>query len=66
MLEASINLGAPLDSILSVKGLLEETGFVDVKQKIACWPMTVWAKDPRYKKIGKSLNACRQGVLVWQ
>lgn len=53
MLEASINLGAPLDSILSVKKLLEEVGFVDVQQKVAVWPMTWWAKDPRFKKIGK-------------
>jgi hypothetical protein len=52
MLEASINLGAPLDSILSVKPFLEEVGFVDIQQNASCWPMTWWAKDPRFKKIG--------------
>jgi len=56
MLQASINLGLPLDSILSVKALLQEVGFVDVDEKISCWPMTWWAKDPRFKKIGRSLK----------
>ncbi|KEF56400.1 uncharacterized protein A1O9_07981 [Exophiala aquamarina CBS 119918] len=52
MLEASIKLGAPLDSILSVKALLQEVGFVEISEKVSCWPMTWWAKDPRFKKIG--------------
>lgn len=52
MLEASIKLGAPLDSILTVKPFLEEVGFVDIQQRASCWPMTWWPKDPRFKKIG--------------
>ncbi|KIW68781.1 hypothetical protein PV04_04702 [Phialophora macrospora] len=52
MLEASINLGCPLDSVDSVRELMIETGFVDVEKRAYCWPMNQWPRDPRLKKIG--------------
>lgn len=54
MLEASIQLGCPLDSVESVKSLMLEAGFVDIEQKAYCWPQNQWPKDPRLKKIGGS------------
>lgn len=55
ILEASRNLGAPLDSVLGVKSLLIQAGFQNVQQTVQLWPMTWWPKDPRHKKIGGSL-----------
>ena len=62
MLQASINLGAPLDSILSIKSLLAEAGFVDIEQTTSLWPMTWWPKDARYKRTGKFLHASVIGL----
>jgi hypothetical protein len=56
MLEASINLGCPLDSVDSVRELMTETGFVDVEKRAYCWPMNQWPRDSRLKKIGKILS----------
>ena len=53
MLEASIALGAPLDSVETVQALMIEAGFVDVEQKLYRWPTNWWPADPRHKKIGE-------------
>ncbi|OCT52774.1 hypothetical protein CLCR_10205 [Cladophialophora carrionii] len=55
MLEASINLGCPLDSVDSVRELMIEIGFVDVEKRAYCWPMNQWPRDSRLKKIGETL-----------
>ncbi|EXJ76158.1 uncharacterized protein A1O5_00666 [Cladophialophora psammophila CBS 110553] len=52
MLEASKQLGCPLDSVESVKRIMIETGFVDVVQKPYCWPMSPWVKEEKLRKIG--------------
>jgi len=52
MLEASLALGAPLDSVESVKSLMVEVGFVDVQVKVFCWPTNSWPADPKLKTIG--------------
>jgi len=57
MLEASINLGCPLDSVDSVKELMIEAGFMNVEKKAYCWPMNQWPKNPRLKKIGKTIRS---------
>lgn len=54
MLEASRNLGCPLDSIDSVKEQMTEAGFVDIDKKNYCWPMNQWPKNPVLKKIGEA------------
>ena len=56
MLQASINLGAPLDSVESVKALMIEIGFVDVEQRIYSWPQNSWPADSRHKLIGESVK----------
>ncbi|OAL18207.1 hypothetical protein AYO22_10785 [Fonsecaea multimorphosa] len=53
MLEASKQLGCPLDSVESVRGIMVETGFVDVVETPYIWPMSPWKKDAKLKKIGK-------------
>ncbi|KIW98998.1 uncharacterized protein Z519_00661 [Cladophialophora bantiana CBS 173.52] len=53
MLEASKQLGCPLDSVESVKRIMIETGFVDVVQKPYSWPMNPWVKEEKLKKIGE-------------
>ncbi|KIW30060.1 uncharacterized protein PV07_05837 [Cladophialophora immunda] len=52
MLEASKQLGCPLDSVESVRRIMIETGFVDVEETPYIWPMSPWKKDPTLKKIG--------------
>lgn len=56
MLEASIKLGAPLDSIESVKAHMIGAGFVDVEVRDFCWPTNAWPKDPELKRIGESAS----------
>ena len=55
-LEASIKLGVPLNSALTVKKIMEETGFVDVVEVIYKWPMNKWPADKKMKEIGRELR----------
>lgn len=52
LLEASIKLGIPLNSALTVKNIMEETGYVDVVEVIYQWPVNKWPADKRMKEIG--------------
>jgi hypothetical protein len=52
LLEASIKLGVPLDSALTVKDIMEEIGYIDVVQVIYQWPMNKWPADKRMKELG--------------
>lgn len=52
LLEASIKLGVPLNSALTVKKLMEEIGYVDVEEVIYKWPMNKWPADKKMKEIG--------------
>ncbi len=56
MLEASVRLGTPLDSVESVQSLMMEAGFVDTQRKGYCWPTNSWPADPRLKRIGEPSN----------
>jgi hypothetical protein len=53
MLEASLILGCPLDSIETVRELMLEIGFERVEKKGFAWPMNRWPKSPRLKQIGE-------------
>ncbi len=53
MLEASVNLGCPLDTADSCKRLLEEAGFEDVVEKEYKWPMNRWPQDKKLREIGE-------------
>lgn len=43
----------PLSQSDKVKRWYDEVGFVDVREKVYKVPMNGWAKDPRYKALGK-------------
>lgn len=53
MLEASVNLGCPLDTAKLCKTFLEEAGFEGVVEKEYMWPMNRWPKDKNLKEIGE-------------
>jgi hypothetical protein len=53
MLEASVNLGCPLNTAESCKSLLEEAGFEGVVEKEYRWPMNRWPQDRRLREIGE-------------
>jgi hypothetical protein len=66
LLEASVKLGVPLDSALTVKQMMEEVGYVDVVETIYQWPMNKWPADKRMKELGMFIfagqsqsNVCR-------
>lgn len=59
MLEASIKLGCPLDSIDTVRELMIDAGFVDVVKRAYCWPMNQWPKNRRLKTMGKVVQCVR-------
>ena len=56
MLEASIKLGCPLDSVELVRELMIEADFVDVEKRVAFWPSNQWPKNRKLKKIGENLE----------
>jgi hypothetical protein len=51
-LEASIKLGVPLDSVKSVKKIMEDVGYVDVVETVYQWPMNRWPAEKKMKEIG--------------
>ncbi|KAI8272341.1 methyltransferase domain-containing protein [Colletotrichum sp. SAR 10_98] len=53
MVEATEEIGQPIDVAPSFKRLVEEAGFVDVKERIAYWPVGTWPRDPFLKEIGR-------------
>jgi len=52
LLNASLKLGASLDSARHYKRQLVDTGFVNVTQVEYKWLINSWPKDEKYKTIG--------------
>lgn len=52
MLEASAKLGAPINSAVTVKKIMEEAGYVDVVEVVYKWPSNRWPANKRMKEIG--------------
>ncbi|RDW92533.1 hypothetical protein BP5796_01927 [Coleophoma crateriformis] len=52
MLEASINLGCPLNTAETYRGLLQDQGFIDIEEKVYKWPQNRWPADKKHKEIG--------------
>ncbi|KAH7357974.1 S-adenosyl-L-methionine-dependent methyltransferase, partial [Plectosphaerella cucumerina] len=50
---AAESIQRPLTMSGKVKQWYDEVGFVDVREKVFKVPMNGWAKDPRYKALGK-------------
>ncbi|KAI8230854.1 methyltransferase domain-containing protein [Colletotrichum sp. SAR 10_99] len=63
MVEATEEIGQPIDVAPSFKRLVEEAGFVDVKERIAYWPVGTWPRDPFLKEIGRwCQSSMMQGI----
>lgn len=45
--------GQPINTALKYKDQLAEAGFVDIVEVKEKWPTNVWARDSKYKQIGK-------------
>lgn len=52
MLEATTKLGVPLNSAITVKKIMEDTGYVHVVEVIYKWPSNRWPANKRMKEIG--------------
>lgn len=52
MIEASANLGRPLDIGGSYKEIVIAAGFEEVEERYYRWPQNRWPKDPKYKELG--------------
>lgn len=50
--EAAAKMGRPWFDLPSLKTMMLEVGFVDVRLKLHKWPINDWPKDQRYKNIG--------------
>jgi hypothetical protein len=53
LLEASVKLGAPMDTAKDAKQRLIEAGFQNVVQVEYKWPTNPWPKDAKHKELGK-------------
>ncbi|KAF4480907.1 Secondary metabolism regulator LAE1 [Colletotrichum fructicola Nara gc5] len=50
--EAAAKMGRPWFDLPSLKTMMLEVGFVDVRLKLHKWPINDWPNDQRYKNIG--------------
>ncbi|KAL3292498.1 methyltransferase domain-containing protein [Colletotrichum asianum] len=50
--EAAAKMGRPWFDLPSLKTIMLEVGFVDVRLKLHKWPINDWPKNQRYKNIG--------------
>ena len=55
--EAGLKAGRRMDIAPELSEILKKAGFVDIHVEIEKSPYGPWAKDPRYKEIGKFLLA---------
>lgn len=58
LLEASVQLGAPLNSAARYKQQLIDAGFQNVVQKVDIWPVNDWPQSRKYKEIGEGKLNC--------
>jgi SAM-dependent methyltransferase len=63
---AAMTLGMPLRIANKLKTWYEQAGFVDVHEEVFSIPVNAWARDSRFKLLGKFMqwNMC-QGVHAW-
>jgi hypothetical protein len=52
MLDASIKLSIPLNSVKGVKKIMEDAGYVDIAEKEYKWPLNKWPAEKKMKEIG--------------
>jgi hypothetical protein len=52
IVDGAARAGRPWTRTKQYKSLMEEIGFVDVKEEILPWPVNTWPRDPHLKQIG--------------
>ncbi|WQF77262.1 Putative S-adenosyl-L-methionine-dependent methyltransferase superfamily [Colletotrichum destructivum] len=52
LIEATNQIGRPINVPSTFKQMLEDAGFVDVEERIVTWPFNPWPKDPKLRDIG--------------
>ncbi|KAL2126802.1 hypothetical protein VTI74DRAFT_214 [Chaetomium olivicolor] len=52
LLDATVRLGAPVDSVQRYKQQMIDAGFQNVNQIEYKWPTNTWPKDAKHKEIG--------------
>ncbi|CCF47165.1 hypothetical protein CH063_04073 [Colletotrichum higginsianum] len=66
--EASEKIGRVFIDPPTLKGIMEEVGFVDVELRQYKWPMNEWPKEERYKTLGlwclENFNSALEAVCV--
>jgi SAM-dependent methyltransferase len=64
--KAAMTLGTPLRIANKLKTWYEQAGFVDVHEETHSIPINSWARDSKFKLLGKFMlwNMC-QGVHAW-
>lgn len=50
------------------KSMMEEIGFIDVKEVLIEWPIGTWAKSPYHKRLGawyqRDLKMATEGIMM--
>jgi hypothetical protein len=57
----ALALGRDFTKVAKYKKVLEEVGFVDVVEKLYCWPLGTWAKGKKMKTLGAW---CREDCIA--
>lgn len=59
--------GHALNTALYYKDWLKDAGFVDVVEVKEKWPINTWARDPKYKQVGKylALHSLQPGLYTF-
>ncbi|CCF46107.1 TAM domain methyltransferase [Colletotrichum higginsianum] len=52
LIEATNQIGRPINVPSTFKQMLEDAGFVDVEERVVTWSFNPWPKDPKLRDIG--------------
>lgn len=50
--EAAVKFGHPFQDNSTLKDLMTEAGFVDIKVQLFKWPTNPWPRDAKHKELG--------------
>ncbi|KAF4626673.1 hypothetical protein G7Y89_g11484 [Cudoniella acicularis] len=68
MIEAGLKVGMDITAPARYKSMMEEVGFVDVKEVMFEWPIGTWAKSQYHKRIGawfmRDIEIGLEGIMM--
>jgi hypothetical protein len=69
MVKAQTNDGMDPDPSPKLRAMMEEVGFVNIKEQPLQWPLGPWPKGKREKMVGRIMadsckQACRPGAMA--